>query len=328
MRNLIFTLFCIISIQFVSAQDGWKKGVSIGQASDNSYTKSLPAQYIAIYPSDATSSNSQSINGFVGLDFYKTKNERQAIKLSISYELHKNNLIDKEQNVYQFGVSIGNIFSLSKSMTPSYLLTDISIKKSEDKVEDKKGMQYLAYASFTWSKVYKKGSFLNYLQPNRIYPGNQRTNIPPTDSKKEEAKKMKEYKKVDWSNLKTSDIIQIKHNHAIGLENIAYENLTMYSASFNIEVYPFSGLLYSALGKYQFLKFHYNISHRNTLGNYSGNLFIGNLIKKGISLNYKIDNKDKTVFSLGYEHAQGGNPLKGLKDNTFGQLTIGAKVNL
>jgi hypothetical protein len=327
-HKILFMLLGIISFCQVSAQNEWKKGISIGQSSDNSHTKSIPAGYIETYPSGSNAVNSSSINGFIDANFYKGDAKYPKVKFSIFYELHKNTLIETEQNLYQFGIGMTNTFSLSKSGRPSYLLTDVSIRKSEDKIEEEKGLQYLAYASFAWSKIYSKGSILNYLQPNRVYPGNRRTNIPSTDSKEEEAIKLKEEREINWSNLDPSDIIQIKHSHSLGIERVSYENLSMFSASFNIDVYPFSGLLYSVFGKYQILKFHYNIGYRNTLNNYSGTLFIGNIVKKGVSLNYKIDDNNKTVFSIGYEHSKGGNPLKGLKDNTFGQLTLGAKVNI
>ena len=109
---------------------------------------------------------------------------------------------------------------------------------------------------------------------------------------------------------------------------VVSRKVKVYVAMCNYWFSAFSGLLYSALGKYQILKLHYNIAYRDALTDYNGTLYRGNLVKKGISINYKIDDTDKTVFSLGYEHSKGGNPLKGLKDNTFGLLTIGAKVNL
>lgn len=326
--KILLILFAFITFHEVPAQNNWEKGITIGQSSDNSYTKSLPAQFISTYPSDSDIDDSHSINGFIDLNFYKGSKGSPNIKFSIFYERHKNTLIDKEQDLYQFGVGMDNSFSLpSGSTTPVFILTNISIRKSEDRIEKKKGLQYLAYTSFTWSKK-SKNNFINFLMPKNTYPGNKRTNIKPTDSKKEGAKRLKENRVVNWNELNVSDFIQIKHDHSLGIEQISYEDLTLFSASFNIDVYPLSGLLYSAFGKYQILKLHYAVTSRKKINEYNGDLFIGNLVKKGVSLNYKVDNKDKTVFSLGYEYSSGGNPLKGLKDNTFRQLTIGAKVNL
>lgn len=318
--------FCNVTAQ--NTEEKWEKGITIGQSSDNSHTKSLPAQFISTYPSDPDKENSHSINGFIDLNFSKILKNNSKIKFSIFYERHKNTLIDKKQDLYQFGIGMDNTFSLpSESLNPLYLLTNVSIRKSEDKIEQKKGIQYLAYTSFTWSKN-SDNTFISFLKPKRVYPGNDRTNITETDSKKEENEKLKEKRKLDWSSMHISDFLQLKHDHSIGLEQIGYEKLTMFNASFNIDVYPFSGLLYSAFGKYQILKIHYAITYRENLNEYNGELYIGSLIKKGVSLNYNVDEKEKTVFSLGYEYSDGGNPLKGLKDNSFGQLTIGAKVNL
>ena len=70
-HKLIYSVFLAgFFTLHISAQDNsWNTSISIGEASDNIYTKSLPAKYIATYPSDPTKSNSYSINGFVALNF-------------------------------------------------------------------------------------------------------------------------------------------------------------------------------------------------------------------------------------------------------------------
>ncbi|MCI2230308.1 hypothetical protein MC378_14105 [Polaribacter sp. MSW13] len=332
-HKLIYSVFLAgFFTLHISAQDNsWNTSISIGEASDNIYTKSLPAKYIATYPSDPTKSNSYSINGFVALNFnYGATKKYPTSRVSIFYELHKNTLIKKEQDVYQLGLSFSKICEFGNDKAPIYIQPEISIKFSEDREEQKKGLQYLAYTSFKWSKD-SSTEFINYLLPDRVYPTNDRTNIPTDENTtiKEGKELLKKHRKIDWSKkLYPSDYLQIKHTHSIGLEHIGYEKLSMFNVNLNLEIYPFSGLLYSAFGKYQILKFNYSFSHRSKLNTSESNLFVGNLINKGVSLNYAIDDDGKTSFSLGYEHSDGGNPLKGLKDSTFGQLSIGAKINI
>jgi len=323
---VLLMILSVVSIG-VSGQEKneWEKGISVGRSSDNKFTRSLPAQFIATYPSNAD--NSYSINGFMSVNLYKGAKKHPDTKFSLIYELHKNTLISKKQNLYQFGLSFAQMFDLGK-INPLHVSLDLSLRYSKDKVENKKGGQYLGYVSFHWQDNYRC-DFFNYFIPGRIYKPNRRSNIDTTGLTSEEiAEELKKARKIDWKNLYFSDFIQLEHGHAFGLEHVNYENLTLFNASFNIDVYPFSGFLYSAFGKYQILKLYYAISYRNNLNDYTGSLFVGDFIRQGVSLNYTFDKEGNTSLSFGYEYSKGGNPLKGLQDTKFGQLTIGTKINL
>lgn len=327
-KNVLILISILTSLNYCFSQDtddtenSLHVGFSAGQASDNAYTKSLPASFIATFPENDTISNSYSINGFLGVDFKVGDKTSPKWKFSVNTELHRNTLISKEQNTVQFGFSIQHLVPFfhrgGNKLYPTLLISpDVSFKYSNDKVKDKQGMQYLGYLSFSLPLSFEnekgEATVWNYFRPNIIYPGDERANNNDTTSK------FGEY---------PSDWFQLKHFHSVGLENIANESLTLINTSLGIEIYPLSGLLYDIFKQYGILQFRYAITNREKLSSRNTELYVGALKTIGASLNYKFDKDGKTAISIGYEHSNGGNPLKGLDDNEFGQLKISAIVNL
>ncbi|MEM5563964.1 hypothetical protein WNY78_02560 [Psychroserpens sp. AS72] len=297
-------------------------GFSTGQASDNKYTKSLPASFIATYTENDTISNSYAINGYFGVDFKLGDKDSPKWKFSANAELHRNTLISKEQNTTQFGVSVNYLIPLFYSddtkLYPCLILSpEFSFKHSDDKIKDKKGLQYLSYLSLSLPLSFEnedgEPSLLNFFRPNIIYPGDVRGNSDGT-------KKKYGYYISDW--------IQLKHFHSVGIEHVGYESLSMLNTSFGIEIYPLSGMLYNVFKQYGIFQFRYNIVNREEISSGDTDLYIGALSSFAIGLNYKFDKDGKTAISFGYEYNNGGNPLKGLDDNEFGQLKLSAIVNL
>lgn len=327
--NKSVLIWCILlfSISSCFAQNNDKDinvGFSAGQASDNSYTKSLPASLIAIYNANDTIGDSYSINGFLGFDLKIGNKDSPNWTISANAELHKNTLIAKEQNTVQFGISIKHLIPIffekkdKDKFYPAIMLSpEFSFKHSDNKIKDKQSMQYLGYLSLTLPRSFEdnngKALPINFLRPNIIYPGDERAN------KNDSISKFGKY---------TSDWFQLKHFHSIGLENIANESLTLLNTSFGIEIYPLSGFLYDVFDQYGILQFRYAIANRKKLSSRDTDLYIGALTTTGVSLNYKFDEDGKTAISFGYEYNKGGNPLKGLEDVEFGQLKISALINL
>lgn len=294
--------------------------ISIGSASNNSYTKSLPASLIYTYPDSDTIKNSYAGNAYISIG-KSIFNEN--IHLSFIAEMHRNTLIAKEQNTKQFGLSAKCGFLLGSAETPWLIpQLDVSVVHSEDKVKDKKGMQFLGYTYLEYA-FNCKSKFITMLEPGGIYPvdkrGNNATADTPENLKKQKAQPLGYF---------LSDWIQIRHTNSFGIEHIKYESLTMFNASFGVEVYPFSGLLYQQLGQYNLLQLRYGFAHRSNLNDAETDLFVGFSQKYSANINLKLDPKGKSAITLGYEYSEGGNPLKGLADTSFGQLKLSLIANI
>ncbi|MEP0264783.1 hypothetical protein [Dokdonia sp.] len=293
----ILFIMCCLSIQ---AQESEKKkkdlpfNITIANAPDNVYTRSLPATFITTFPENDTIPNSFAINGYIGLS-----REFNNFEFMATAELHRNTLISSKQFTQQYGI-VGkyytnfNLFSIPWIITP-----EVSIKYSEDKINDKKGMQVLGYIPIEYDLA-SGNKFLNLLEPGGIFPG-------------------------ESSNV--SKWIQIKHTNSFGLEFINYEDILLFNASFSLELYPLSGLLKKQFGQFNILQLRYSIVERAKLNDQETDVFVGTFRSFAANLQYKVDPKGNTALSLGYEYNTGGNPLKGLADTSFGQLKLSIKAN-
>lgn len=339
-RTLFVFGYTFLSIFFARGQEEdnankLKLGLTIAQGSENTYTQSLPAKFVATFPDNPEVDDTFTINGSVSLDVFKGYKENSPFKASLVFEKHKNTLIEKEQDVTQIGARIEFLLRQGGELYPTwYHIPSFSIKQSNDRINDKRGLQYLAYYSIGKPTKFKKFKLLNTLRPNVIYPSDKRNNLSldiddkDTITVKEYEQKKKEGLKINWSKLDFADFLQFRHNHAIGVEHLEYENLTMMNFSFNVQLYPFSGLLYSAFKKYGVLELKYAVTHREELSSSDTSLFVGTYLNRGAAINIKFDDEGKKIITIGYDHFQGGNPLKGLADNDYGQFTIGTILKL
>jgi hypothetical protein len=272
-----------------------KISFSIAQASDNKFTQSEPAKFNATFPKDQALSNSYLFNGYLSLDY----NTRDMEAISLTAELQRNTLAEKKQHVQQYGLKYANIFLLSgeRGKTSEYLSYDLSAKYTKDRVLAKEGAQFILALSYIQEKAYQTNGFLNILRPNTILPNGQSS---------------------------FAKLLQFQYIPSVGLEYIAYEQLGMLTASFGLEVYPFSGLLYDAFGKYNLLQMKWNITGRQEFTKSNTNLYVGSLRVYGAALNLQFD--DTNAVTLGYENSKGGNPMKGLANQEFGQFAVGIKT--
>ena len=270
--------------------------VSAGQSSDNKFTQSEPAKFVATFPADKTAKDSYAANGYLGLNFDITSS---ATTLSLTGELQKNTLLAKQQDVQQYGIKVAQIVPFTGTLANPGLAmyVDASAKYSRDRVKDKKGAQLILAFYFDNSNAAE--GFKNYLRPNTIHPG--------ADS---------------W----VKDILQYRWTHSLGIEHIGYESLTMGNATLGVEVFPFSGLLHKAFNKYDLIQLKWSIVDRFKIGSSTSALYTGTLKTYGAGLNIMFDEDGTNALTIGYEHVDGGNPMKGLDDQKYGQLAIGAKV--
>jgi len=293
----ILFILCCLSVQAQESKKE-KKGlpfnIVIANAPDNAYTRSLPATFISTFPENDTIANSFAINGYIGLS-----REFNDFELMATAELHRNTLISSRQFTEQYGI-VGkyytnfNLFSI-----PWIVIPEISVKYSEDKINNNKGMQLLGYVPLEFDLA-RDNKFLNLFEPGGIFPG---------------------------ESSKVSKWIQIRHTNSFGLEFINYEDILLFNASFSLELYPFSGLLKKQFGQFNILQLRYGIVERTKVNDQETDVFIGTFRSFAANLQYKIDPKGNTALSIGYEYNSGGNPLKGLADTTFGQLNLSVKAN-
>ena len=79
----------------------------IGKATSNSLEKAKPAQIIATFPKTDTIADSWLVDGFI--EYSRTDIIRN-IEFGAFLEIHKNTLLEKAQDVNQFGLYVKHIF--------------------------------------------------------------------------------------------------------------------------------------------------------------------------------------------------------------------------
>ncbi|MGJ8665684.1 MAG: hypothetical protein ACSHW7_04910 [Patiriisocius sp.] len=318
--NRIFQISLFFTSLLFFGQEGITQiSINIGSSSDNKVTRINPASFVATYPQSNTISTSYAVKGFLEA-LYKI----EALNLDISAigELHRNTLISSKQNVRQIGMRVAYGMSVRKNYPKLYLQPEFSLKYTEDRINDKKGMQHLFYTSVEYD--FAKGEcFASILEPGGFYPSNERESY----SKKSDSLKNQNPNEKKSGEL-LSDWVQVQHFNSIGLEHINYEEVLLFNASFAIEVYPFSGFLYSAFKQYNIIQLRYNVIFRKQLDSTQTSLFIGTTHNYAANLNIKLKKNGKTAITFGYEYFDGGDPLKGLAETKFGQLKVSLLSNL
>ena len=305
---IIYSCFCLFSSGVIAQEE--KAGIfsmKTGQSSDSEVTRSQPAKAIATFPRDTTNS-SYSINGFLEFGFNFPDNNQPKRSISLILEQHKNTLIAKEQDVFQIGVQWQEIFFFDRSTEYKPKLS-LSLKHTKDNINDKRGLQILGYLSLYPANANGENFWDALLQNDFVHPGNERER----DLNGE----------FPWS-----DIIQIGSTHSLGIEHLNYESLSLLHFAYNLELYPFSGLLYQLIGQYQLLRLDLGADFRTKIGYSDSTLFTGNSIKGAIGLNVFLDEESKQSIGVSYSYQEGGDPLKGLADQAFSQLSISAIFSL
>jgi len=291
----------------------WK--LNIGQSIENSLTRSRPATLSAIFRRD-TVPNSQSIQGFVELAIIsspKAENEREP-RYSIFAELHQNSLISMPQNVIQFGFQHGRYFftkgkyALNSSFTGRY---------SNNRISDVETGQVLTNFNLTHNDLSPKWYDAVFSEGN-TWPLQDRKNFDNNKSKGKGS-----------YTLCPSDFIQFDGSHSIGFQYVSNpEDLLMVQLSYELSLYPFSGLLYSVFGNYEFLSITGGIDYWERLAESDSNLFQGSLLNLTLGLNYVINEKKNQSIGLRYRYNEGGNPLRGLQDQIFSEISLSLLIGL
>lgn len=318
-NNILFIGVVFLPIFLFAQNDTLPITINLGSSGENEVTRAKPASFIVTYPQNDTLATSYAINGF--LEALYTL-EAANLDISVIGELHRNSLPSKKQDTRQVGVKIGYGFKLLNNPFIIRLFPEVSVKYTADRINDKKGLQNLFYTYVEYDFKSKK-EWITILEPGEIFPSNKRETMAKKGA--ESAEGLELYKSLGKL---TSDWIQIRHLNSFGVEHIDYENVWLFNATFGVEVYPFSGLLYEVFKKYNLLQLRYNISHRSQLNSNQTDLFIGTTHSYAANINFMLKKNGKTALTFGYEHFNGGNPLQGLAETEFGQLKIAMLANL
>ena len=293
--------------------------IQIGQSIDNETTKNKEATITATFPRDETPS-SESIQGFIELGLNFPSNDVKSFSISAFIERHSNNLIDKEQDVTQGG---GQFMFHLWEHSEFFLLKKYKIKAlatakySNDRINKTNGGQYLLH--FNLAPKSGGGNFGDALLNNEnFYPRDEYKNYEDDPN----------VKTPDVSKRYTSDYIQFSSSHTLGVEYMSNEDLVFGNLVYSINIFPFSGLIYRTFKQYRMVQFSFGIDHRFQINSQNTDLFIGNLLTASAGFNFLINEDKGYQIGIKYAYQEGGNPLKGLADQTFSQLTLTAKFIL
>ncbi|WP_136073123.1 hypothetical protein [Candidatus Ulvibacter alkanivorans] len=320
LNKLLYIVFFLNALNCYSQQikedSHIYSGFTVGKASDNSFTRTEPAILNVTFPGNDSIPNSYSIDGYLAYDMkFNPK-----WSLSLQAERHKNTLIEKEQDNFQFGITVKKLWEIGSNPPPVtlstgkkitypcfYLNSELNIKYSQDDKKNTKGLQVIGAFSFELPNPRTNLKEFEFLRPFQYFPG---------DTRKNGGK----------ASFYPSDLIQIYHTHNIGVEHLEYENLTILNTSFGIKIFPFSGLLYREFEKYGIIELGYSFVGRTDILSSDSQLYVGPLRTYNAKINFWFDDDKKRVLSIGYEHINGGNPLKGLEKNKYGQIAMSALI--
>lgn len=294
-------LLIIIGLSIKTVIHSQKISIDIGESTTNKLTKNKSAQLLATFPKNDTLDNSWLVDGYIEIKFNDIPG---AFNVGILKEIHKNNLITKEQDVRQFGVTFEKDFSIYKSSTTSdgdvektplsKFIINTTLKHSNDLIKIEKSLIANFGTSFSLERTSKKWRFLQ-------------TNT----------------RLINIKEHFFAYIFTIKHNHNLGFSYISgNDSVLLTDASFNINLYPLSRLM-NKIEQPDFFQVQYNINARKEVfGETDRDLNTLHTLSAGI--NYKINDKSSIGISYGFQ--DGANPYTALDDQNF--ETISAKLRL
>lgn len=296
-NNLLLILVLTITFNVF----GQKRSFYIGESTTNKLTKNKPAQILATFPRNDSIDNSWLVNGY--FEFKFNWNE-EALSFGILTEIHKNNLITKEQDIRQLGVSLEKDFTIFKrtkdtdenieKLTHSRFITNATLKYSNNLIKEEKALIANFGASFSLEGAGQKWRFL---QTN--------TRLINIDK--------------DFF----AYIFTLKHNHNLGFTYLGgNDNVILLDTSFSIDFFLLSRLM-NTINQPDFFQIQYSLNARSII---SGNTKkdLDTLHKLSAGFNYKIN--DNSSVGISYSYQDGANPYTALEDQRF--QTLSAKLKL
>lgn len=214
MRQYKYFFFaCLFLIGLSSFGQKWE--IKVGQSTTNKLTREKPAHIISTFPKNDTISNSTLIDAFFELK-YKVDSK---FSFDFFYEMHKNNLVEKEQDVSQLGLGlnfrIDDVKIFGRKMK---IYNNFNFRESRDDVKKTSTSQLVYGVSFNLRE--KRDNIFDYLRSNTVMIA-------------------------EGENKILTKFINFDHDHSVGFGYLnGKDNVVIRNLSFEMNVYPFSTLFY------------------------------------------------------------------------------------
>lgn len=268
--------------------------LKIGQSSDNSYTQSKEGQLIGVFNANDTIEDTWQADIYMALVFGKNTNWN----IGGTFELHRNTVIEKKQNVRQFGITGGYNFSVMDNSNNLLLgiETSLTFKDSQDKENDKNTRQMITGVSF--NKVNRNLLFLN---TTTLFPA---------------------------SNSDFSYLMRFSHDHNLGTASLFKdEKVTFVQMNFDFNVYLLSHFTFNWFQKHDFFYGQFNYTGRKeVLG--SSSIDTDNLRSLALGINYSFGTNNINNAKISYSWINGADPLKGLANQRYETIRLAFFLNL
>jgi hypothetical protein len=265
---------------------------SVGKSSDNTFTKSKSAEISALFPDNDTVKKSWLINSFAEFGLIS---DSTRWSLGMVGEIHKNTLVAKEQNVFQYGLSMGRIFSKRDKVTGASVYEvplSLSLKYSIDHVKKSEtfqagiGLQVNLFQGCSFLKTQTQFPRLG------TFPGK---------------------------------IIEFSHNHNLGMTYLgAKENVLLGQFDFEFNAFLLPYLSDKWIHRKDLFKAQFTFNGRTPLLG-STDLELNSLITFQAGINYAFDAKNS--IELAYSRTRGADPLNGLSNQEFEMLSAKIKIS-
>ncbi len=288
-----YKLFTLTAILFAFPVCYAQISVSIGEATTNTLTKEKPSQIMATFPKDENLSDSWLVDGFLEL---KYNNASNMFAIGVVGELHKNNLVSKQQDAFQFGVTAEKDFLIKGSEDINHLriISSLNFKHSEDKIKDTKGVQ----SNIGLTLALEKSTSLRFLQT--------KTRLINMTS--------------PFANAFT-----LSHNHNFGIGYIGGdEKVVLGEYSFSLNLFLLSKIT-NTFNQPELFQLAYNVNGRTEFAGET-DLDLNTLQVFSAGLNYLIN--DKSSIGISFSRQSGANPYTGLSNQTFENISAKLRLTL
>lgn len=266
----------------------------LGKSSDNDFTKGKEAEIVGTFPESDTLENSWLANAYLQLGL---SSDSSRWSFGLTAEIHRNTLIEKGQDVRQFGISVGKVLVLSRSAIGASNFDqplNLSVKHSEDKVKDTKEVQAIfgtTFQRFVGPQVLKTQSL-----------------FPAYSSKFAKA-------------------FMFSHNHNVGLAYLDEDDVLLGQFDFEFNLFFLPVLSDKWIGKVDFFKAQFTYKGRTEFfGNAERDL--NSQLNFQVGLNYPFGKDDANSVGVAYDWISGADPLKGLDNQDYNTITIKTKLAL
>ncbi|MEQ8471060.1 MAG: hypothetical protein RIC35_07740 [Marinoscillum sp.] len=279
----------------------------VGQASDNSYTKGEAAQLVYTNPSSDTTDTNWLTQGFADFGYtFKTKSGN--ISFTVIGEIHKNTLIDKQQDTRQWGTTIDwkRSFKDSNGVALAMLNPTLTIKRSNDRTNEEEGMQYIFGITY-YPNASGASGIKGILTPDAY-----------------------------WSLINNGIGFKTSYNLGATYATIENEPLNFLQGDVGIDAYLLPGVFDKLMDNYRFIFGSFSYNGRLKIKNDPGK-DLDALRKWGVGVDLSIiklakafnkeAKSDNNKITIKHEWISGADPLKGLANQSYSQMTLNVLVN-